>query len=67
MSMLKNFRTYGLSIDFYKECKKMSLPSSLKDQLIRASSSVSNAGCPTVASLPEQLPVARTACLKKLV
>ena len=38
--MLKNFRTYQLAVGFYKECKKLSLPYYLKDQLLRASSSV---------------------------
>jgi len=38
--MLKNFRTYQLSVEFYHECLKVKLPSYLQDQLLRASSSV---------------------------
>src|SRR3954467_11641965 len=40
MSTLQNFRTYELSIQFYKECKHVKLPAALKDQLTRASSSI---------------------------
>jgi hypothetical protein len=38
--MLKNFKTYQLSIQFYQACEKLKLPRHLKDQLVRASSSV---------------------------
>ena len=38
--MLKNFRTYQLAVQLHRECKSKSLPSYLKDQLLRASSSV---------------------------
>ncbi len=38
--MLKNFRTYQLSIEFYQSCSKLPLPRHLKDQLVRASSSI---------------------------
>ena len=38
--MRKNFRTFDLSIKLYHECKALSLPRHLKDQLNRASSSV---------------------------
>ena len=38
--MLKNFRTYQLSVKFYKITQKLVLPNYLKDQLNRASSSV---------------------------
>jgi four helix bundle protein len=38
--MLKNFRTYQLSVTFFKECSKLQLPKYLKDQLDRASSSI---------------------------
>ena len=38
--MLENFRTYQLSIGFYKECKKVKLPYYLCNQLLRAASSV---------------------------
>jgi hypothetical protein len=39
--MLKNFRTYQLSINFYQLCRQTSLPAFLKNQLLRASSSIS--------------------------
>ena len=39
--MLKNFRVYALSIQFYRRCKALDLAPELKDQLARASSSVS--------------------------
>jgi four helix bundle protein len=38
---MKNFRTYWLAIEFYKHCNALALPRHLKDQLNRASSSVS--------------------------
>jgi four helix bundle protein len=38
--MLQNFRSYQLAIQFHKDCKTQSLPYYLKDQLVRASSSV---------------------------
>ena len=38
--MLKNFRTYQLAVQFHKACKDQPLPHYLKDQLLRASSSV---------------------------
>jgi four helix bundle protein len=38
--MLKNFRTHTLAVDFYRECKKLTLPAYAKDQLNRASFSV---------------------------
>ena len=38
--MLKNFRTYQLSVKFYQVCKTMKLPHYLQDQLLHASSSV---------------------------
>lgn len=37
---LKNFRSYQLSVQFYKECLKLRLPTHLKDQMLRASSSI---------------------------
>ena len=40
MSTLQNFRTYELSIQFYKDCKQVKLPAALKDQLRRAASSI---------------------------
>ena len=39
--MLKNFRTFTLSVTFYHECQKIKLPRHLKDQMNRASSSIS--------------------------
>ncbi|MEK6578614.1 MAG: four helix bundle protein [Bdellovibrionota bacterium] len=38
--MLQKFRTYQLALDFYQQCKKVSLPFHLRDQLMRASSSI---------------------------
>ena len=38
--MLKNFRTYQASIKFYQSCQNLKLPKHLKDQLLRASSSI---------------------------
>jgi four helix bundle protein len=38
--MLKDFRTYQLAIQFHRECQKLKLPFYLKDQMLRASSSV---------------------------
>jgi four helix bundle protein len=40
MSTLQNFRTYELSISFYRECKVIKLPYAMKDQLMRAASSI---------------------------
>ena len=37
---MKNFRSYHLSVRFYKKCLELKLPYYLKDQLRRASSSV---------------------------
>ena len=39
--MLKNFKTFDLSVNFYSECEKLRLPMHLKSQLKRASSSIS--------------------------
>ena len=39
--MLANFRTFKISVDFYKECQKIKLPKYLKDQLNRNTSSIS--------------------------
>jgi len=39
--MLKNFRIFNASVSFYRECKKEKLSYELRDQLVRASSSVS--------------------------
>ena len=38
--MLTNFRTYHLAVTFYRSCARPKLPYHLKDQLLRASSSV---------------------------
>ncbi len=38
--MLKNFKTYQLSIQFYQGCVRLKLPRHLKEQLLRASSSI---------------------------
>ncbi|MEI8347736.1 MAG: four helix bundle protein, partial [Pseudomonadota bacterium] len=38
--MNANFRTYNLSVLLYRECAKIKLPHHLKDQLLRASSSI---------------------------
>ena len=37
---MKNFRTYQLAVKCYKECYKLKLDRHLKDQMLRASSSV---------------------------
>ena len=39
--MLKNFRTYQQSLSFYHYCEQTRLPGFLKNQLLRASSSIS--------------------------
>ncbi|PWU18578.1 MAG: hypothetical protein C5B49_06985 [Bdellovibrio sp.] len=38
--MLQNFKAYQLAKEHYWHCKELKLPSFLKDQLLRASSSV---------------------------
>ena len=38
--MLKNFRTYQIAVEFHHACRQAHLPDYLKDQLLRASSSV---------------------------
>jgi four helix bundle protein len=38
--MLSNFRTYQLSVQFHSQVKSLRVPPYLKDQLLRASSSV---------------------------
>lgn len=37
----RKFKTFKLSVQFYTECEKLSLSKHLKDQLMRASSSIS--------------------------
>lgn len=37
---LKNFKTFQLASQVYRECEKLQMPRHLKDQLSRASSSV---------------------------
>ena len=38
--MLKNFRTYQLSVEFYREGQKIKMPCYLREQFNRASSSI---------------------------
>ncbi len=38
--MLSTFRTYQLAVEFYRRCQELSAPGFLKNQLLRASSSV---------------------------
>lgn len=38
--MLKNFKTYQLAVQFHRDCEGLNVPSYLRDQLMRASSSV---------------------------
>ena len=38
--MLKNFKTYQLALTFHRSCVALPMPSYLRDQLLRASSSV---------------------------
>lgn len=37
---MNNFRTYNISVEFYRQCQTLGLPSHLRDQLLRASSSI---------------------------
>ncbi len=39
--MLQNFKTFQISVKFYQECQTIKLPRHLKDQMDRASSSIS--------------------------
>ena len=39
--MLKNFRSYQLSIQFYGQCEQAKLPGFLRSQMLRAASSIS--------------------------
>jgi four helix bundle protein len=38
--MLNHFRTYKLAVDIHHQCRTLQLPDYLKDQIIRASSSI---------------------------
>ena len=38
--MHTQFRSYRLAVDFHRQCRSLTLPDYLKDQLVRASSSV---------------------------
>ena len=38
---LRRFRTYQLSVEFYRRCQQARMPSFLRTQLLRAASSVS--------------------------
>jgi four helix bundle protein len=40
IKVLQNFRTYGLAVDFHRDCKTIKLTPSLRDQLTRASQSI---------------------------
>ena len=37
---LKNFRTYGIALEFHKECKQVKLSPWLRDQLMRATQGI---------------------------
>ena len=37
---MKNFRSFQLAVTFYKQCQSIILPRHLRDQLLRASSSI---------------------------
>lgn len=37
---LKNFRSYQLAVEFYREVSRLKFPSHLRDQMLRASSSI---------------------------
>jgi four helix bundle protein len=39
-TMLKNVRTYKIAIEFHQSCRSAQMPDYLKDQLLRASSSI---------------------------
>lgn len=38
--MLSRFRAYILAVQYYRQCEKLKVPGFLKDQLLRASSSI---------------------------
>ena len=38
--MVKNLRTYRLAVEFYNACLKIKIPGYLRNQLLRASSSI---------------------------
>jgi four helix bundle protein len=38
---LKDFRSYRLSVEFYRRCEQIKLPGFLRNQLLRAASSIS--------------------------
>jgi four helix bundle protein len=40
LTMLQNFRSYDLAVDVYRQIKTIKAPSHLRDQLLRASSSI---------------------------
>ena len=40
LNMLSDFRTYQLAVKFYKACKSLEVTGNLRDQLVRASSSI---------------------------
>lgn len=39
--MLAHFRTYKLAVEFHHQCRSVKMPDYLKDQILRASSSIS--------------------------
>ena len=38
--MLTNFRTYQLALELYRQCEDITMPRYLRDQLLRAASSI---------------------------
>lgn len=38
--MLKRFRTFQMAVSFHKQCKGLKMPHYLRDQLLRAASSI---------------------------
>ena len=51
-SSLSNFRVYRLSVEFHRECREYRLPAYLKNQLLRAASSISLNLCEGCAKPP---------------
>ena len=37
---MKTFRTFNLAVNFHRSCREVTVPSHLRDQLLRASSSI---------------------------
>lgn len=38
--MLQNFKTYKIAVEFHSQCRSVQMPDYLKDQIMRASSSI---------------------------